>query len=100
MTSTNGAAPIRTEALTKHYKDVKALVDLDLEVDQGEVFGFLGPNGAGKTTTIRNLLHFIFPTSGSASVLGHGGGDPGSRDPQPRRLHAVGILDVSEADRC
>jgi len=70
MTSTNGAAPIRTEALTKHYKDVKALVDLDLEVDQGEVFGFLGPNGAGKTTTIRSLLHFIFPTSGAASVLG------------------------------
>ena len=70
MTSTNGAAPIRTEALTKHYKDVKALVDLDLEVDHGEVFGFLGPNGAGKTTTIRSLLHFIFPTSGAASVLG------------------------------
>jgi ABC-2 type transport system ATP-binding protein len=64
------AAPIRTEGLTKHYKDVHALVDLDLEVHRGEVFGFLGPNGAGKTTTIRSLLHFIFPTSGRASVLG------------------------------
>ncbi len=70
MTTTNGAAPIKTEGLTKHYKDVKALVELDLEVEQGEVFGFLGPNGAGKTTTIRSLLHFIFPTSGGASVLG------------------------------
>ncbi len=70
MTTTDGAAPIKTEGLTKHYKDVKALVDLDLEVQRGEVFGFLGPNGAGKTTTIRSLLHFIFPTAGSASVLG------------------------------
>jgi len=70
MTTTDGAAPIKTEGLTKHYGDVKALVDLDLEVQRGEVFGFLGPNGAGKTTTIRSLLHFLFPTSGSASVLG------------------------------
>ena len=70
MTATNGAAPIKTEGLTKHYKDVKALVDLDLEVNPGEVFGFLGPNGAGKTTTIRSLLHFVFPTSGNATVLG------------------------------
>lgn len=70
MTATDGAAPIRTEGLTKHYGDVKALVDLDLEVNQGEVFGFLGPNGAGKTTTIRSLLHFLFPTSGNAAVLG------------------------------
>jgi ABC-2 type transport system ATP-binding protein len=70
VTVTDGAAPIRTEGLTKHYKDVKALVDLDLEVRRGEVFGFLGPNGAGKTTTIRSLLHFIFPTAGTATVLG------------------------------
>jgi ABC-2 type transport system ATP-binding protein len=70
MTMTDDAAPIRTEGLTKHYRDVKALVDLDLEVQRGEVFGFLGPNGAGKTTTIRSLLHFIFPTAGKATVLG------------------------------
>ena len=70
MTAADGAVPIRTEGLTKHYKDVKALVNLDLEVQRGEVFGFLGPNGAGKTTTIRSLLHFIFPTAGSATVLG------------------------------
>jgi len=70
MTSSDDAPPILTEGLTKHYKDVKALVDLDLEVQPGEVFGFLGPNGAGKTTTIRSLLHFIFPTSGRATILG------------------------------
>ena len=70
MTTTNDAPPIKTEGLTKHYGDVKALVDLDLQVERGEVFGFLGPNGAGKTTTIRSLLHFVFPTAGSARVLG------------------------------
>jgi ABC-2 type transport system ATP-binding protein len=61
---------IRTEGLTKHYGDVHALVDLDLEVRAGEVFGFLGPNGAGKTTMIRALLDEIRPTSGRASILG------------------------------
>jgi len=61
---------IHTEALTKHYGDVKALVDLNLEVHPGEVFGFLGPNGAGKTTMIRTVLDEIRPTSGRASILG------------------------------
>lgn len=63
-------AAILTEGLTKHYGDVKALVDLDLEVVMGEVFGFLGPNGAGKTTMIRSVLDLIHPTSGKATVLG------------------------------
>ena len=61
---------IVTAGLTKHYGAIEALVDLDLEVARGEVFGFLGPNGAGKTTTIRSLLNYITPTAGSASVLG------------------------------
>jgi len=61
---------ISTRGLTKHYGDVEALVDLDLQIDTGEVFGFLGPNGAGKTTTIRSLLHYITPTAGTATVLG------------------------------
>ena len=60
---------IMTEKLTKHYGDVHALVDLDLTVHAGEVFGFLGPNGAGKTTTIRTLLDEIRPTSGKSSIL-------------------------------
>jgi ABC-2 type transport system ATP-binding protein len=61
---------IRTERLTKNYGTSPALVDLDLEVEQGEVFGYLGPNGSGKTTTIRLLLGLIRPSSGSATVLG------------------------------
>jgi ABC-2 type transport system ATP-binding protein len=61
---------IHTEALTKHYGDVHALVDLDLDVRTGELFGFLGPNGAGKTTMIRTILDEIRPTAGRASILG------------------------------
>lgn len=61
---------IETERLTKRYGKRRGLDGLDLEVREGEVFGFLGPNGAGKTTTIRLLLDLIRPTSGSARVLG------------------------------
>jgi ABC-2 type transport system ATP-binding protein len=61
---------IRTEALTKYYGSHRGVVDVDLEVLPGEVFGFLGPNGAGKTTTIRILLDLIRPTSGRALVFG------------------------------
>ncbi len=64
-------ATIRTEKLTKHYGDFPALVDLDLEVSAGEVFGFLGPNGAGKSTMIRTLMDEIRATSGRAWILGH-----------------------------
>jgi ABC-2 type transport system ATP-binding protein len=64
-------AAIETHGLTKEYGDVTALSDLDLTIEEGEVFGFLGPNGAGKTTTIDLLLDFIRPTSGSATVLGY-----------------------------
>ncbi len=62
--------PILTEGLTKHFGEVKALEDLDLEMRPGEIFGFLGPNGAGKTTMIRSILDEIHPTSGRASILG------------------------------
>ncbi len=61
---------LRTEGLTKHYGDFPALVDLDLDVRPGEVFGFLGPNGAGKTTMIRTVMDEIRATSGRATVLG------------------------------
>lgn len=64
------APAIETYGLTKHYGDVRALVDLDLEVEMGEVFGFLGPNGAGKTTMIRTVLDLIRPTSGTAKIVG------------------------------
>jgi ABC-2 type transport system ATP-binding protein len=61
---------IHTERLTKRYGRARGVDDVDLDVRQGEVFGFLGPNGAGKTTTIRLLLDFIRPSSGRALLFG------------------------------
>ena len=63
-------AIIQTEKLTKSYGSHRGIVDVDLEVTEGEAFGFLGPNGAGKTTTIRVLLDHLRPTSGRATVFG------------------------------
>jgi ABC-2 type transport system ATP-binding protein len=63
-------AIIRTERLTKSYGSSRGIIDLDLEIAAGEIFGFLGPNGAGKTTTIRTMLDLIRPTSGKAFVFG------------------------------
>src|SRR5216684_1361884 len=62
---------LRTERLTKRFERLTAVQDLDLEVLEGEVFGFLGPNGAGKTTTLRLLCALIAPTSGTAEVAGY-----------------------------
>jgi ABC-2 type transport system ATP-binding protein len=61
---------IRATGLTKRYGSTLALDNLDLAVDEGEVYGFLGPNGSGKTTTIRLLLGLHHPTSGTAAVFG------------------------------
>lgn len=62
---------IQTQNLTKHYPNgARALTDLNLHMEQGEVLGYLGPNGAGKTTTIRLLMDFIRPTRGSAQIFG------------------------------
>ncbi|MEW6524643.1 MAG: ABC transporter ATP-binding protein [Bacillota bacterium] len=61
---------LEMEGLTKYYGRAKGIVDVSLGVNEGEIFGFIGPNGAGKTTTIRCLLGLIYPTKGSASVLG------------------------------
>lgn len=63
-------AAIRLERLSKFYGKARGVVEVDLDVQTGEVFGFLGPNGAGKTTTIRALLDLIRPSSGKATVLG------------------------------
>jgi ABC-2 type transport system ATP-binding protein len=61
---------IELNGVTKRFGDVTALHDLDLAVEDGEIYGFLGPNGAGKSTTIDILLDFVRPTDGEASVLG------------------------------
>jgi ABC-2 type transport system ATP-binding protein len=65
------ADAILTEKLTKPYGERRGVFDLDLQVAQGEIFGFLGPNGSGKTTTIRLLLDLIRPTAGRGMVFGH-----------------------------
>jgi ABC-2 type transport system ATP-binding protein len=69
---------IEIDGLTKDYevgflkkKKARALDHLTLEVHRGEIFGFLGPNGAGKTTTLKLLLRLIYPTEGTARILGH-----------------------------
>ncbi len=75
------AAAVSIQGLTKKYLDVwnkaeiVAVDHLNLEVEEGEIFGFLGRNGAGKTTTIKMLLGLIFPTEGTATVLGRPLGD-------------------------
>src|SRR4051794_20034852 len=74
-------AAVQTEHLSKIYKDfwgrdkVRALDDLTLTINRGEVFSLLGPNGSGKSTTIKLLLGLIFPSRGSATVLGKAAGD-------------------------
>src|ERR1043166_1886809 len=78
--------------LTKDYevgfwrkRKVRALDDLSLSIDEHQIFGFLGANGAGKTTTLKLLMRLIFPTSGSARILGH--------DIQDVRMHGrIGYL--------
>ncbi len=61
---------IRTHALTKRYGRLTAVDGVDLEVREGDRYGFLGPNGSGKTTTVRMLLGLVLPTSGSVELLG------------------------------
>jgi ABC-type multidrug transport system ATPase subunit len=71
---------IRTEGLVKRYGGLVAVDGVDLEVGEGDLFGFLGPNGSGKTTTVRMLLGLVFATSGRIEVLGR---------PMPRAAASV-----------
>ena len=86
------ANSISTQALRKEFGENTAVVDLSLDVERGEVFGFLGPNGAGKTTAVKMLLGLISPTSGNGEVLGAPLGDHRSREkvgflPEHFRFH-------------
>src|SRR4030095_11907239 len=93
---------VHTENLTKVYRDfwgrpkVTALDNLNLTIHRGEVFGLLGPNGSGKSTTIKLLLGLIFPSRGSAMVLGAPAGRPrgAARHPagSPRINDRIGFL--------
>lgn len=61
---------IETKKLTKYYGKSRGIIDVDISVEEGEIYGFIGPNGAGKSTTIRILLSLIYATSGSAAIFG------------------------------
>ncbi len=63
-------AVIETNKLTKYYGKSRGIIDVDLQVEEGQIFGFIGPNGAGKSTTIRTLLALIHKTSGEAKIFG------------------------------
>jgi ABC-2 type transport system ATP-binding protein len=62
---------IVVEGLERAFEEVRAVQGVDLQVEEGEIYGFLGPNGAGKTTTVRMLTTLLLPTGGSATVAGH-----------------------------
>ena len=79
---------IETNNLSKNYGDVRAVNKVNLQIKQGEIFGFLGLNGAGKTTTIRMLLGMIRPSEGSVNILGQALG-LGGRGPWAQVGHLV-----------
>jgi ABC-type multidrug transport system ATPase subunit len=104
---------IATRGLTKRYGELRAVDAVDLDVGEGDVYGFLGANGSGKTTTVRMLLGLVLPTSGEAEVLGQA--MPSSRRTVLPRVGALvegpgayahlsgrvnlALLDASGADR-
>ena len=61
---------VKTNGLTKRYKDVLSVSNLDMRVTEGRIYGFLGPNGAGKTTTLKMLLNLVRPTAGEIDIMG------------------------------
>ena len=79
-------AAIETRALARRFGDTRAVDGVDLEVAQGEIFGFLGPNGAGKSTMVRMLTTLLAPTGGTARVAGFDVAD----DAEKVRLH-IGV---------
>ena len=88
----NDALPVEATNLTKLYGQLRAVDDISLRVEPGDVYGYLGPNGAGKTTSLRMLLGLIRPTSGTARVFG--------RDPQADGARALtGVAGFVEAPR-
>ena len=83
---------ITTERLVRAFDERNAVDGLDLEIHEGEIYGFLGPNGAGKSTTVRVLCTLLSPTTGTAVVAGH----DVARHPEQVRLRiGVALQDVA-----
>jgi ABC-2 type transport system ATP-binding protein len=82
---------IEAHDLVRRFDKVEAVRGVDLEVAEGEIYGFLGPNGAGKSTTVRILTTLLSPTSGSGSVLGH---DVAAERTAVRRLIGVALQEA------
>jgi ABC-type multidrug transport system ATPase subunit len=76
---------LEIQQLSKHYGNIKAVNKLNLEVEQGQVFGILGPNGSGKTTTLSVIMGIIKHQSGSFTWFGNSGSDTAGK----RRLEAL-----------
>jgi ABC-2 type transport system ATP-binding protein len=87
--SRDSAPAIALHGISKHFKDVTALQNVDLEIAPGRILGFLGPNGAGKTTTIRILMGFLKPTTGTVQLSGHDMLDPAAARAARSRLGFV-----------
>jgi ABC-2 type transport system ATP-binding protein len=86
-------AAIETEQLAREFEGgIKAVDGVDLEVAEGEIYGFLGPNGAGKTTTVRMLVTLLLPTGGTARVAGH---DVATEAGQVRRKIGVALQEAA-----
>ena len=89
---TDEAPPVKARGLVKRYKEVLAVDHIDLNVQEGDVYGFLGPNGAGKTTTLRMALGLITPTEGTVELFG--------RDPMREGARALdGVAGFVEGPR-
>ena len=83
--------PIRCEQLSKKFRRVSAVDNLNLEVPDGSIYGLIGPNGAGKTTLIKMLMNIVQPTGGSATVL-----DVDSRKLSPQAMARVGYVSENQ----
>jgi len=92
---------IETDKLTKYYGKDRGIIDLNLKINEGEIFGFIGPNGSGKTTTIRLFLSLLFPTSGSGKIFNYDIAKDGPRIKKivgfiPTEVHYYEYMTVKE----
>jgi ABC-2 type transport system ATP-binding protein len=92
---------IETEGLTKYYGKDRGIIDVNLKINEGEIFGFIGPNGSGKTTTIRLFLSLLFPTSGSGKIFNYDIAKEGPRIKKivgfiPTEVHYYEYMTVKE----